>query len=804
MKHINTAGNTSNIEIVFEIPTNELVKETLTSTVLSRLPDEYRDKVFFSDFVNYDKFPKVSQLPNVKLVVSPDSRWAEHLPHVQYTYDSKALFLAIELEKLEKALLKVIHFLKHGEFPITQVERKGFYPRTKEEVQRAFAYLHKYPVLGADIEGTSLKFYKNKLVSISFAVSESKGFTFHVKRCDFEEELVKFFKKYQGRIVWHNGSYDVKALAFLYFDSDSRELFRTYEDTMFLHFMCTNSPERPERNLGALAEDLCGSYKLSKKEITDMMNVDVAKVCRYNLDDARGTFWLYGIYRSQIYSEYFYEKLKKWQWCLTQMELTGLPYKVEDLKKATKHVEGELKRLVEKLTAHPLVAKTLDVLQQYELEKYNASHVGQKELYEIPRKKFNPRSPTQVKILFETVIGVKSPLLTKTGNPSYGVKAYPHLKLAVSDNKLAISMMDLLEEHSGYNQLYVTFLKPMLGNSWVKPDGTATLHGSFNLARVVSGRLSSSDPNLQNLPSKGSLGKIFKAIITAPAGWIMGASDYASLEERVNTILTGDPNKRAVYIDGYDGHSYRAYYYFMDDLPEITEKLSKASTEQEKIDIINSIKEDYEVFRDNSKAPTFLLQYLGTAYGLRLTCGFPLEQALAIERNYHQMYSVSDEWLKARLEQAADLGYAEVAYGLRVYCTAISKSILNSKYTPKIVSKHIRTIGNAFCQSYGQLTVDAGMKFLTRVYEAGLQDRVKLTCTIHDALYPMWEDDLELTKWVNDNLVECMEDISELPELQGDIPLISDLEYFAPSWAKCKPLPKFGSLEEIEKALKDD
>lgn len=252
---------------------------------------------------------------------------------------------------------------------------------------------------------------------------------------------------------------------------------------------------------------------------------------------------------------------------------------------------------------------------------------------------------------------------------------------------------------------------------------------------------------------------------------------------------------------GYDGHSYRAFYYFLDSLGEIAKKLEATEDRQERVDIINSIKEDYEIFRDKSKSPTFLLQYLGTAYGLRLTCGFSMEQALDIERNYHKMYSVSDEWLQKRLEEAADQGYVEVAYGLRVYCSAISKSILNSKYTPKIVAKHIRTIGNALCQSYGQLTVDAGMKFLTRVYEAGLQDKVRLCCTIHDALYPMWVDTPEITKWVNDNLVECMEDISELPELQGDIPLISDLEYFAPSWAKCKPLPKFGSLEQIKEAL---
>lgn len=254
-------------------------------------------------------------------------------------------------------------------------------------------------------------------------------------------------------------------------------------------------------------------------------------------------------------------------------------------------------------------------------------------------------------------------------------------------------------------------------------------------------------------------------------------------------------------MDGYDGHSFRALYYYGDQLQELKDKYDAAISEEERVAIVNSIKNDYPDFRDDSKPITFLLQYLGTAYGIRLNCGLPLETSLAIERNYHELYSVSDDWLKSRLEEAADQGYVEVAYGLRVYCSAISKSILNSKYTPKIVAKHIRTIGNALCQSYGQLTVDAGMKFLTRVYEAGLQDKVRLCCTIHDALYPMWVDTPEITKWVNDNLVECMEDISELPELQGDIPLISDLEYFAPSWAKCKPLPKFGSLEQIKEAL---
>lgn len=802
MKYINFSEKQQDIQIIIEVGTSELVRDNLKSLIISRLPDEYRDKVFVADFVNYDKFKKVPNLPNATIVVSHDRRWQSVMPWVELKFDSKAIYLSIELEKLEKALLKVVHYLEHGEFPITQVTRKGFYPKNKNQVKQAFNYLHKFAVLGSDIEGTSLKFYENELVSIAFAVSEQKGITFHVKNCDFMDELKVFFETFQGKIVWHNGSYDVKALTYLLFNNDSRVLYRTYEDTMFLHFICTNSPERPQRDLGTLVEDLCGSYKLTKKEITDMMNLNVEKCCLYNLDDARGTLWLYNLYRTKIHSEYFYSKLKEWQWFLTQIELVGLPYRVSDLERAKEKVTGVLDKLRFKLEDHPYVDKVIRIMHRYAMEKYNAAHVGSKELHEIKVPAFNPNSTKHIKALFESVIGVISPMNTPNGNPSYGVKAYPHLKLAIENDPKALEVMDLLEEYSGYNQLYVTFLKPMLGNSLVNGD-RATLHGNFNLARVVSGRISSSAPNLTNLPSKGALGKIFKEIISPPKGYLMGGADFASLEERVNTVLTKDPNKEAVYLKGYDGHSFRAFYYFPDKLGDLPSKVEKAKDEPEKVSLINSIKAHFDGIRSDSKPITFLLQYLGTAYGIRLNCGFPMEQALAIEANYHTLYVKSDEWLNKRLEEGAEQGYVEVAYGMRIYCPAISKSILNSSFTPKIVRKHIRTIGNGLCQSYCQMTVDAGMKFLKRVYAAGLEDRVFVSCTIHDALYPMWEDDIELTKWVNDNLIECMEDISELPELESEIPFPADLEIFMPNWAKMVGLPRFGTIEQLKEVLND-
>lgn len=534
MKYINTANTREDILIVVEVPTHELVKDSLQSVFLSRLPEQYQNKVLFSDFVDYHKFSKVKDLPNVKLVISPDTKWVDTgIYFIKHRYDSAALFLSNELEQLERCVLYATHYLEHGEPLITQKDRIGFYPKNQAEVEQVFNWLHSYPVLGADIETTSLKFYKAELVSISFAVSETKGITLHVRNCDFIAAMVEFFKSYQGRIVWHNGAYDVKVLAYLYFGSDSRELYRTFEDTKFLHFMCTNSPERPSRGLGELGKDLCGDYKLTKQEITNMMAVDKSKVCSYNLDDARATYWLYRIYRTKIYSEYFYSKMKRWQWALTQMELTGVPYRVADLDATRSTVNAKLSELTQALTVHPYVVKALELIQMKVLIKYNETHVKQKELKDLKAISFNPNSPVHVKTLFEQVIQVESPIKTASGQPSYGTKSYPHLKLAIGKQPLALEIMELLEEYSGYNQLNVTFLKPMLGNSHVKSDGTATLHGTYNLGLVVSGRLSSSEPNLQNLPSKGALGKIFKSLITPPVGKMMGASDYALTQWRM-------------------------------------------------------------------------------------------------------------------------------------------------------------------------------------------------------------------------------------------------------------------------------
>lgn len=824
MKHMNFTQKPSDIKMVFIIHPNEFTKKNIKVNLLTFLPEDLQNSVLVLSLENDDLYSKVidqlSKLPSEAVISVSDSKLYKKLVNsstlpkkvgmikegnilpnpVQYfNFSAKALYLYANLNHNKTCFNHLVYRIKKGVSLVTEKPRKLISPTSEIEVKKAFRFLMTQEKVGADIEATSLRFYDAELVSISLAIDEQRGYTFHVKNCDFIKYMVLFFKKFKGRIIWHNGSYDIKVLAYKYFNSDSRELYRTYEDTMFLHYICTNSPERFPRDLGTLVADLCGEYKLTKKEITDMMNVDVQKVCEYNLDDARGTYWLYETYRDQIHSEFLYDKFKKWQWYLTQTELAGMPFSKQRLEEVDKILYKTIEDTEKAILKLPDVITAMGIIRDRTVDKINAKRVKQIEYWEKDLE-FNPNSSDHLRVLLFEVMGLTPVKQTPSGKPSTDAKSLVKLRLQTPENKRVF--YDLLEDISKASKMVSTFTKALREKS-VERDGWNYLHGSYNLARVVSGRLSSSDPNMQNLPSGTSLGKLFKSIFSTPEGWLWGGADYASLEERINTILTKDPNKEAVYFDGYDGHSFRAFNYFPNELKELHEKVAKAKTKEDRVALINSIETDFKALRSKSKNPTFLLQYLGTAFGLVMNCGFSEKEAKEIYDNYYKLYEVSAKWLQEELLKVADQGYAEVAYGLRVYCYGITRVLLNSNHTPRAIQEFIRTLGNAIGgQSYGQLTVDAGYKFLKRVYDANLQDKVFTCASIHDANYVTWVDNPIITSWVNKNLIECMMDITELPELQGQIPLPAQLDIHLPDWSKPRTLQNNMSPSEIEDFMK--
>lgn len=363
--------------------------------------------------------------------------------------------------------------------------------------------------------------------------------------------------------------------------------------------------------------------------------------------------------------------------------------------------------------------------------------------------------------------------------------------------KEVLELLENIKSLTEVNKIITTFIpafrtKCLIHSSNPHTKDSVCLHGSFNLGSVKSGRLSSSNPNLQQIPSTGTIyAKPIKKCFSAPEGWLMVGADYSSLEDRISALQTKDPNKLKVYIEGYDGHSLRAYAYFKDQMPDI--EPTKES--------INSIGSKYPHLRQLSKAPTFALTYQGTWRTLVQNCGFDEETARKIEAEYHRLYEHSDNWVQEKLSEAAAQGYAELAFGLRLRVPLMEKTLWESDGKPYEAIKESKTAGNALTQSYGLLNTRAANEFMERVWDSEKwKTKVLPIAQIHDALYFIVENNLDCVHWVNKNLIECMTNFT-LPEIEHPIvKLEAQLEIYYPDWSVGIPIPNNATQDEIREA----
>ena len=205
---------------------------------------------------------------------------------------------------------------------------------------------------------------------------------------------------------------------------------------------------------------------------------------------------------------------------------------------------------------------------------------------------------------------------------------------------------------------------------------------------------------------------------------------------------------------------------------------------------INSIKASGHKLRSDSKAPTFALQYAGNYKTLMNNCGFSEEEARTIEDNFREAYKVADQYAEDCVTQASIDGYATGAFGLRVRTPLLNQVVLGNQKTPHEAAAEARSVGNAVTgQSHGMLNGRASAEFMQRVRTSKHRYAIHLCSHIHDCVYLYWEDSLDVTLWVNENLIDCMK-WHDLPELQHDkIKLSSELDIAYPTWADTVTLP---------------
>lgn len=706
----------------------------------------------------------------------------------------------------------------------TNIIHSAQYPDSLESIAAALEALHQYPRLSCDIEAFSLRFNEAGIGTISFAWDENNGLAF---ACDYKEIwdkegntgtlaicgnsrinnkvralLFRFFKTYKGELIFHNATYDVKVIIYTLWMKntlDSRGcldglqiMTRSFQDTKIIAYLATNSTAGNSLGLKALAHEFAGNW--AKEDIKDIRKIPLKELLQYNLVDSLSTMYVANKFypilvkdqQEDIYKNLMLPSIKT----IIQMELTGMPM---DPKK----VQGcklELERLQAghflAITNSPLIKMLNLVIQQSAMEAANAKlKVKQHPLEKFSGVVFNPNSGPQLQRLLYEQMCLPVIDFTDTKQPATGAETIA--KLINHTNEPAYK--ELLEALIGYgkaSKILSTFI-PAFERGIRKDDGFIYLHGSFNLGGTVSGRLSSSDPNMQNLPAGSMFGKMIKSCFKAPPGWLFCGADFSSLEDRINALLTKDPAKLRVYTDGYDGHALRAFAYFGDQMPDIVDTVASINSIADK-------KSPYAHFRQESKSPTFALTYQGTWMTMVKNLGWSEDKAKKVEANYHKLYAVSTAWVKDKIADAAKVGYSEAAFGLRIRTPLLAQTYLGTRSTPKEAEAEARTLGNAISgQSYGLLNSRAMNVFMDKVRDSKYRLDVLPVAQIHDAGYYLIRDNADVMVFANQGITEAMA-WQDLPEIQhSQVTLGAQLDIFWPDWAHPITLPEKATREEI-------
>jgi len=693
------------------------------------------------------------------------------------------------------------------------------YPQTFEEIQRSLNVILDFPKLSADIEAFSLDAHDAGIASIAFAWNEHCGIAFKVDDApgyvnhSVRELLINFFKaryllakKKDHKLIWHNAAYDLTVLIHqLYTESHSGDVERIdlfnwltcpdyTEDTKIISYLATNSCAGNKLGLKAQAVEFAGNYAVD--EIKDVTKIPIDKLLEYNLIDCLSTWFVYNKNyplmvrdnQEEIYREIFLPSLTD----IVDMQLNGLPVDMNEVAKSKASLIAIKETALKVILHNPVVKDYTHYLKEKKIVELHSKWKKKRTDISEIELEFNPDSDLQLSGLLYSPVFLGLPILgeTASGAPSTKGKYIKDLKNH-TNNKDVLDLLDSLLDLKDSSILLSTFI-PALENSKKGPHKSYYMHGGFNLGGTVSGRLSSSNPNLQNLPSKSRLSKYIKVCVRAPLGWLFVGLDFDSLEDKISALLTKDPNKLKVYTDGYDGHCLRAYSYFKEQMPDI---------DSSSVSSINSIASKYPELRQMSKAPTFLLTYNGTKFGLMNNCGFDALMAEQIEKNYHDLYLVSDQYTKSKINNAVKDGYVTAAFGLRVRTPILSQVVLTDRHTPYQAKAEARTAGNALGQSWGLLNNRAASEFMQLVRSHYLHHDIKICCQIHDAQYYMIKRNTPVLDWFNQNIVKCVQ-WQKHPDIVHDhVKLSGAVSVFHPSWASEYKLPNDATTIDVANFL---
>ena len=592
--------------------------------------------------------------------------------------------------------LKTIDDTKHNYYLIdTQEQRNQLIQKLNTQKEVCF-----------DTETTGIDVFTSQLVGMSFCWKKGEAYYVSLPENEAEiKEIVSQFKPFFENSTIEKIGQNIK-FDFLMLKMYDIEVRGQLFDTMIAHYLIQPELRHGMDYLATIYleyktihyDDLVGA---KGKNQANIRSVNVSKVCDYACEDADITFQLKEILEKELkkneLEKLFYEIEMPLMRVLAIMELNGVRINVETLKQSSL-----------------ILSETMKKIEQ--------------EIFEMANFEFNVSSPKQVgEVLFDRMKIDEKMKKTKTGQYSTSEEVLEKIR-----NKHPI--IGKILDYRGLKKLLSTYIDAL--PQLINPK-TKRVHTSYNQTVTSTGRLSSSNPNLQNIPVRDEQGKEIRKAFIADENSLFMSCDYSQIELRIMAHLSGDENMLEAFNSGNDIHASTASKIYKVPIDKVTSDM-----------------------RRKAKTANFGIIYGISIFGLSERLNIPRSEAKELIDGYFETYPKVKEYMDRSIALAKENGYVETLLGRKRYLSDINSA--NS-----IVRGFAeRNAINAPIQGTAADIIKIAMVHIQNRFEKE-NINAKMTMQVHDELnFTVPNDELEKVKKL---VIQEMENALKLA-----VPVIAD------------------------------
>lgn len=577
------------------------------------------------------------------------------------------------------------------------------------------ARMRRSPMCAIDTETTSLNTLDSELLGISISIKNGEAYyiPWNNKGREWKKELIAILEDPAVLKVAHNGKYDMGVFA-----NEGITLAGLVFDTMLAAYLI--NPGTRSYSLDALSFSEFGYQKIpitaligTGKHQISMRDVAVEKLSVYACEDADFTFRLYEKYAKELVG---LNQVK----LLSDIEAPLIPVLVAMERAGVKIDLGRL------------------VLLSKEVSDMRTGHATQ--IYSLAGEEFNINSPIQLKkVLFEKLAIVPPKLKKgKTG-----------ISTAASELEKMQGLHPIMDHILSYRELtkllntYIDVLPTL-----VHPK-TGRIHTSFNQTIAATGRLSSSNPNLQNIPIKQALGRKIRSCFIGEQGTTLVAADYSQVELRIIASLAKDKKMIRAFHEGIDIHTATAAEMNGVPLEEVTKEMRRAA-----------------------KEVNFGVLYGMGPQGLSVAAGISYVAAAQFIERYFAAYPQIQEYIETTIALARANGYSETFFGRRRYLPDLQAGMQQLRAAAERAAINMPIQGTA---------ADIMKLAMIRIHEKiRHRDDARMILQVHDELvFEVKEESLPILAPL---IQEEMESVVKL-----DVSLVVDVKY-GKNWEDMKSI----------------